>query len=128
MTSTIVDTSVFTELHKALDKAINKHPPYPSLHHAISVIDEEFTELKTEAYRQEVDGDALRKEALHVAATAIRLLLDLDPGRYRKGGVRQPYKEPPARQPYDPGFYKADTEGWNNPMAPSFQRDVDGVI
>jgi hypothetical protein len=102
--TTVITTGVITEVQDALRKAIAKHPSFPSLHHAISVIDEEFIELKTEAYRQHVDGDRLRKEALHVAAMAIRLILDLDP---QAGEFIEHFRR---TDPSAPGFYKRTVE------------------
>lgn len=76
---TAIETSVVTEVMEELARATAKHGPYPTIHHGVGVIDEEYIEFKTEAYRQKVDGAALRKECIQLAATAIRFLLDLNP-------------------------------------------------
>lgn len=83
---TTLNTDLITELQRQFNKAITKHPPYPSLHHGISVIDEEFIELKTEAYKQTVDWAALKKEAFHVAVTALRLIEDIADKQKFDGG------------------------------------------
>ncbi len=61
-----------------LQKAIKKHAPMHSAHEGYAVLLEEVDELWDEVKRQTVDGSAMRKEALHVAAMAVRFLLDLN--------------------------------------------------
>jgi len=67
------------ELNTQLQKAVTKHiTPIRSYHEAIGVILEEWDEVKVEAFMQTVDRFALRKELYHLAAMAIRSIIDLD--------------------------------------------------
>jgi hypothetical protein len=68
---------VFTEIENEVGAAIRKHPEFPSLHHAISVIREEYLELEREVFTDSFDSIKIRKEAIQVCATCIRLLIDL---------------------------------------------------
>lgn len=61
-------------------RASKKHPPYPSAHHGLGVIDEEFHELKLEIYKQKMDRKSARMEACQLAVTAIRFMLDVCEG------------------------------------------------
>lgn len=72
------ETGIITELQTEIAKAQGKHPPYHSPHEALAVIMEEFDELKTEVYAQQYNHEKARKEALQLACTAIRYLIDLD--------------------------------------------------
>ncbi len=60
-----------------LQKAIKEHAPMHSAHEGKSVIEEELDELWDEVKRKKRDDPAMRKEALHVAAMAVRFLLDV---------------------------------------------------
>lgn len=59
--------------------AIEEHAPMNSPHEGISVIREEFEELWEEVKNDEGQSGAARKEAVQLAAMAVRYLLDLDP-------------------------------------------------
>jgi hypothetical protein len=50
-------------------------------HEGIAVIREEYLELEREVFKKQTEYDcaALRKEAVHVAAMAMRFILDLEP-------------------------------------------------
>ncbi len=48
-----------------------------SVHEGYAVLLEEVDELWEEVKRETINTDALRYEALHVAAMAVRFLLDL---------------------------------------------------
>ena len=65
------------ELHQAMAAA----SPMLNLHHGLAVLQEEVFELQTEVYkngRKHPDRNELaRKEAIQVAAMAIRLLHDV---------------------------------------------------
>lgn len=67
---------IFSQLADRLDKAYAKHPSYDSAYHGISVIREEFEELWEEV-RKDNYGEPMTQEALDVAATAIRFILDV---------------------------------------------------
>ena len=61
--------------------ALASNPPMHSLHEGLAVIEEEVHELRLEVYktpRKHPDRNALaRKEAIQVAAMALRLLHDV---------------------------------------------------
>ena len=68
----------------ALQQAIKKHALIHSIHEGYAVILEELDELWDEVKRQPVKDDAMRKEAVHVAAMAVRFLLDLNGEQERR--------------------------------------------
>jgi hypothetical protein len=62
----------------ALAEAREKHPqPFVDYNHLMGVLDEEFTEVKTEAYRKRVRTEAIQSELLQVIAVCLRGLEDL---------------------------------------------------
>lgn len=65
-------------LNEALE-AGQKHNPYNSAHEGLGVLLEEFTELQTEVFIKQKNRDlkAMRKEAIQVAAVAIRFAADV---------------------------------------------------
>lgn len=64
---------------KEVQSAITKFPSFRSEHEGLSIIQEEFEELKAEIYKKQVSYDKERqtKEATHLAAMAMRFLIDL---------------------------------------------------
>ena len=66
---------VFNRVKEQLDIAVEKHPPINSPHEGAAVIKEEYDEL-WEAIKKNNESLSAR-EAEHVAAMAIRFLLDL---------------------------------------------------
>jgi hypothetical protein len=72
---------VVSDVERELAKAIQMHGPMHSKHEGFAVMLEEFDELKDEVWTNErKDPDSLkrmRKEAVQVAATALRFLLDV---------------------------------------------------
>jgi len=62
-------------------KAIKLYPPFASAHEGYAVILEELTELQTEVFKNPARRDytAMRKEAIHVAAMALRFIIDVKP-------------------------------------------------
>ena len=61
----------------ALQQATHKHPPFPSTHHGYAAILEELDELWDHVTQRSPSPSALKTEATHVAAMAIRFLIDL---------------------------------------------------
>ena len=61
-----------------VDDAVKLNKPYNSPHEGYAVILEELDELKTEVWKKHHlrDQDLMAAEAIHVAATAIRFLID----------------------------------------------------
>lgn len=66
-------TEVVAEFHRAA----GKHPRFNSAHEGFAVILEEVDELKAEVWKRDHDRDAMRKEAVQVAAMALRFLTDV---------------------------------------------------
>ncbi len=61
-----------------LERAQAKHPnPFHSYHEGKSIIEEEYDELWDEIKIQKPDGDKIRKEAVQLAAMALRFLIEL---------------------------------------------------
>lgn len=62
-----------------LDTATRKFGPFHSPHEGLSIIEEEFEELKAEVFQPSHvrSTDAMKKEATQLAAMAIRFLIDL---------------------------------------------------
>lgn len=75
----------FNDLRTAVEKAQAKHPPMRGAHEGYAVILEEVDELWEEVKRQVIDGSALRKEALHVAAMGLRFVIDVCPIHITEG-------------------------------------------
>jgi hypothetical protein len=72
-TRNIAITEVVAEFHNAA----GKHPRFNSAHEGFAVILEEVDELKAEVWKRTRDREAMRKEAVQVAAMALRFLVDL---------------------------------------------------
>lgn len=62
--------AVLHELHRA----VSKHPPFPSVHHGYAVMAEELDEVWEAVKADDLAG--AQREAVQVAATALRFLLD----------------------------------------------------
>jgi len=61
------------------DVAITQFQPFRSPHEGIAIILEEYEELKAEVFKkfEERDIGRMNKEAKHVAAMALRFMIDL---------------------------------------------------
>ncbi len=59
-----------------VDRAVNLHGEFASVHEGYAVLLEEMDELWDEVKRNPLDEDKLRKEAIQVAAMALRFLED----------------------------------------------------
>jgi hypothetical protein len=74
------ETEIFNLALDELSQARKKFPPFHSAHEGYAVILEELDELWTEIRsNQAIPGrnDRMRKEAIQVAAMALRFLVDL---------------------------------------------------
>ncbi len=57
--------------------AAGKFPPFYSAHEGWGIIREEYLELEDEIMRKDRDIDQMRKEAMHLAAMALRFIIDV---------------------------------------------------
>lgn len=78
---------IYDDIRAEVETASAKWPPMNSAHEAFAVLAEEVDELwdhvKTNQSKRDID--AMRKEAVQVAAMAVRFALDVcDGGRGRK--------------------------------------------
>lgn len=70
-------SKVITEVELEVRRARDLHPPFPSLHHGVAVIREEYLEMEDEAFKKHVDMNALRKELIQLAAVCARMVEDV---------------------------------------------------
>ncbi|MGD0497562.1 MAG: hypothetical protein ABSC23_03900 [Bryobacteraceae bacterium] len=70
---------VVDEVVREVTRARVLHPKFNSAHEGYAVILEEMDELKAEVWKRHHDADLMRKEAVQVAAMAIRFLVDISP-------------------------------------------------
>ena len=70
---------VLSAVRTELEKAVKKHASMHSFHEGYAVILEELDELKEQVWKQTEARDLkeMRKEALQVAAMALRFVVDL---------------------------------------------------
>lgn len=68
---------VVNECSAELSRAVRKHGAMRGPHEGYAVILEELDELWDEIKRQKIDPVAMRKEAIQVAAMAMRFVLDV---------------------------------------------------
>ena len=72
---------ILHEIEEELYRALRKFPPFASPHEGWAIIKEEEEELWDEIKRQHDvrSGNKMRREAIQVAAMAVRFVLDLYP-------------------------------------------------
>ncbi len=68
--------------------ARKKFPKFRSYHEGIGVLLEEFDELKLEVFRKNADPDAIRNEAIQVAAMALAMIVDFPLPSISEQGIR----------------------------------------
>lgn len=70
---------VLQEVADEVQRANDLYPPHNSAHEGFAVLNEEFDELKTHVWTNQKrrDLDAMRKEAIQVAAMAVRFVTDV---------------------------------------------------
>lgn len=80
------DSAIWQELSDELDRAMHKHPPIHSAHEGWSVILEELEELRDHVRSDAGRTPQARREAIQVAAMALRYVFDLiDAPAYQDG-------------------------------------------
>ena len=72
-----VREGLLVEVGEQLAKAEKKHSSMRGAHEGYAVILEELDELWAEVKRQQIDHAQMRKEALHIAAMALRFVKDV---------------------------------------------------
>lgn len=80
-------TEIAQEVCNEMRRAMTLHAPMASAHEGYAVLLEEFDELKLHVWMNENKRDlpAMRKEAIQLAAMAMRFVFDvIDGGRGRK--------------------------------------------
>lgn len=66
------------EVYKELGSAVDRFPPFNSAHEGYAIIKEEVDELWDEVKNNKNnDPDRQRKEAIQVASTAVRFVMDI---------------------------------------------------
>jgi hypothetical protein len=73
----INNEGAINDMIREFTKACLVFKPFPSYHHGIAVIEEEFEELKAEVFKKSHDKSAMREEAEQLAAMSIRFVVDL---------------------------------------------------
>lgn len=76
----IVDkTHLLNEISDELDRALKTFPPFNSAHEGYSVLAEEVDELweHVKVKQKNRDAEAMQKEAIQIAAMAIRFALEV---------------------------------------------------
>ena len=70
-----------SEVYAEYERATSSYPPFASAHEGLAVILEEYEELKDEVFKnpKKRDYNAMKREAIQVAAMAIRFLVDVEP-------------------------------------------------
>lgn len=71
--------AALADVFQEIDIATLNNPPFNSAHEGFAVINEEFDELKEHVWMKQRNRDipAMRKEAVQLAAMAVRFMLDV---------------------------------------------------
>jgi hypothetical protein len=74
---------VLAEIAAEVKRAVKKHKVFNSAHEGFAVLLEEVDELKAEVWRNSAtrDWNAMHKEAIQVAAMAVRFAAELSLGK-----------------------------------------------
>ena len=71
------DSDAMVDVMAEVTRARSLHPAYHSGHEGYAVILEELDELWEEVRKRHQDKEAMRREAIQVAATALRFVVDV---------------------------------------------------
>lgn len=69
-------SDIYHEINLELDRADRKHPPMAEMVEGLYTLKCEVMELEREVIRRNFDPSAMKKEAIQVAAMAIKFLRD----------------------------------------------------
>ena len=70
-------TELFNAVYQEFMRARKLHNQFNTAHHGYAVILEELDELWTEVKTSDASREAMRREAIQVAAMAVRFIFDL---------------------------------------------------
>lgn len=70
-------TGIITDVIREIQSAEKKFPAMRSAHEGYAILLEEVRELEAEVFRKEAPIDRMRKEAIQVAAMALRFVSDV---------------------------------------------------
>lgn len=78
----MIQAEAIRAVNEELAKARFKFPEFHSAHEGYAIILEELEELKSEVFRKQTERnlDKMRKEAMQVAAMAVRFMTDVCEG------------------------------------------------
>lgn len=71
------DHAALTAIVGELRRARKSHGEFPSFHHALGVVREEYKEFEEKVFERDVDRGAVSVELVHLGAMAVRALVDL---------------------------------------------------
>lgn len=74
-----IGEQIWTEARRELERATERFRAFASPHEGYAVLLEEMDELKHEVWKRRVDRAAMAKEAIQVAAMAVRFVRDCCP-------------------------------------------------
>lgn len=75
--TTPADAKAIAAIVGELSRARKSHGKFPSLHHALGVVREEYKEFEEKVFERDVDRGAVAVECVQLGAMAVRTLTDL---------------------------------------------------
>lgn len=99
---------ILMEVHEELDRATAKFGPFLSAHEGYAIIKEEVDELWDEVKKGNRQPELMRKEAIQIAAMAVRFVLDLYGRNFADDDKRA--KIAPIETPIDGAPVDGDTD------------------
>ncbi len=76
--SSAKERAAFGAVYQELERARRLHREFPTYHHALGVIREEYKEVEKEIFKRDAESWAVAHELVQLAAMSIRALTDLD--------------------------------------------------
>ena len=71
------DRAAFDAIFRELERARRVHREFPTYHHALGVVREEYREFEDEVFKRDVDPAVAARELVQLAAMSVRALVDL---------------------------------------------------